>query len=376
MLHFDKILSIIIRVTYKFRVNKVMYYLVRPFFHKKFTPPTTIQESDLRDLLSRLSPDPCNSCICKNTINPQYDLQVIIPVYNTENFIKACINSVLTLKSAKKILITVINDGSTDNTKEILNLYNNIDNIEIISQENKGFSGARNTALNCIKAKYITFLDSDDELNYFVDIDKLIDLADQEKADVVECSYVEFYENKRNYKSVRHKNAILNKAIGLHGFPWGKIFNSKLFSNIHFPEHYWFEDTIMAFIIFPLCKKVITSDSLLYRYRKNPNGITSKSKGKPKSIDSYYITEQLLKDRMSLGLDDNIEFSRQMQHQIKINYMRIKTLKNTNVDIAVFMLTAFLWKKYFSMTPESALSKAFENKDFYAYKLICELYLH
>lgn len=191
----------------------------------------------------------------------------------------------------------------------------------------------------------------------------------------MECSFVTFYEKNKIIKTTKHRNKVLNKAIGLHGFPWGKIFNARLFLNVHFPEQYWFEDTIMSFVIFPMCKKVITSESVLYRYRINPNGITSVSIGKPKSIDSFYITEKLIKDREILGLVNDIDFSRRMLHQIKINYFRIKTLGNKDIDYAVFLLTVRLWEQYFLFMHTNRMTKALKNKDFGEYKLICEWYL-
>ena len=190
----------------------------------------------------------------------------------------------------------------------------------------------------------------------------------------MECGYVTF-NDATDLQVVRHKDAVSDKANRvLYGFPWGKIFKAELFSNICFPEGYWFEDTVMAFVIFPLCRKVATSSVLLYHYRINPDGITSKSRFQNKAVDTYWITEQLLKDRKTLELQNDLYFAEVMLHQIQVNYGRIKSLRSKNIDRAVFILTANLWEQYFSdIKIDSPLVKALTERDFLQYNLILKL---
>ena len=89
-------------------------------------------------------------------------LSIIIPVYNTEDYIRQCIESVLNIKNIQTEIV-VVNDGSTDKSLAILEEYaekNN--NIKIITQENQGASAARNTGIRVCTGDYIYFLDSDD----------------------------------------------------------------------------------------------------------------------------------------------------------------------------------------------------------------------
>ena len=67
-------------------------------------------------------------------MNPQYDLQIIIPAYNAEKYIEKCLNSILSQKTQYTYVITVINDGSTDETSQILSKYLDDEHIDIISQ--------------------------------------------------------------------------------------------------------------------------------------------------------------------------------------------------------------------------------------------------
>lgn len=76
-----------------------------------------------------------------------------------------------------------------------------------------------------------------------------------------------------------HEDTASDKANGLlYGVPWGKLIKAELLEKVKFPDGYWFEDTLMAFIIFPMCIKVATSSSKLYHYRINPKGITIRSR--------------------------------------------------------------------------------------------------
>ncbi|MCK0205496.1 glycosyltransferase family A protein [Ornithobacterium rhinotracheale] len=157
--------DVLIKFLKKSHLNKLVYKIYKQrlkSFSKKY------DDNDVRsarELLSRYNVDCKSSSLTKNNIEIEYDLQIIIPVYNVEKYIEECIESVVNQKTKYSYIVTVINDGSPDNSRELLKKYESIRNIEIIDQENKGFSGARNTGLSLIKGKYVTFLDSDDVLH-------------------------------------------------------------------------------------------------------------------------------------------------------------------------------------------------------------------
>lgn len=353
-----------------------MCQLLLPFVHGKVDCSETNAQL-ARKLLHSISADPNQSCIRnKSQISTeQYDLQVIVPAYNACKYIETCIDSVLNLPISSSLIVTVVNDGSTDNTEDILKKYSNDNRVEIITQKNRGFSGARNRALAEMKGRYITFLDSDDEFlkDGGKEIDNFIRLADLEGIDIIECGYTTFTD-EHDIKTISHTNMVSNDTNILYGYPWGKIIRANLFKNVHFPEEYWFEDTIMSFIIFPMCRKIATSSELLYHYRINPSGISAKSKGKSKTLDTYWITEQLLRDRVELGLKNNKAFYKIMLEQMRINYLRIHSIGKSDINRAVFILTSRLWNKYFSNFQEySPLSCALSKGDFKRYKLLCDL---
>ena len=120
-------------------------------------------------------------------------LSIIIPVYNTEQYIEQCIESVLNIKGTENEII-IVNDGSTDRTPEILEKYEkNYSHIKIFTQENQGASMARNRGIKECTGDYIYFLDSDDwiETASFEKIIKNLE-KDYEMADLDIDSKIEY----------------------------------------------------------------------------------------------------------------------------------------------------------------------------------------
>ena len=128
-------------------------------------------------------------------------VSVIVPVYNVENYIIECLNSIVKIiPTDGSTEVIIVNDGSPDNSinlieNYILNLNDNIkNNFHILSQENRGLSGARNTGINNAKGRYLAFLDSDDVLqgDFFNDI---LAIIKKHNPDIVEFRAIRFDDN-------------------------------------------------------------------------------------------------------------------------------------------------------------------------------------
>lgn len=123
------------------------------------------------------------------------DISIIVPVYNVEKYLPQCLESLINQTYAN-IEIICVNDGSTDNSLEILDKYAKRDSrIIVINQKNSGVSVARNAALKIISGKYLMFVDGDDwiELN---NCETAYNLIEKYNADVVMWSYIREYPNK------------------------------------------------------------------------------------------------------------------------------------------------------------------------------------
>lgn len=152
-------------------------------------------------------------------------ISVVVPVYNTERYLRQCLDSLVN-QTFKDIEIICVNDESTDNSLEVLKEYESKDNrIVIIDQQNTGLSDVRNNAIKIAKGEYITFFDSDDwvELNTF---EILYDMAMKHNAYIVIFSYFREYNNKSVAKNIFNQEEIVFDKSGceyLHRFQMGLI---------------------------------------------------------------------------------------------------------------------------------------------------------
>ena len=240
---------------------------------------------------------------------------IIVPVYNVEKYLPKCLDSLVN-QTYKDIEIICINDGSTDNSLQILEKYAINDNrIKIINQENQGVSIARNVGIDNATGDYILFLDSDDCLELDAcqkiveKLDKDIDilffgykfLKNYKSCKI--CSYPDDMNNKK-YISPINLNICINKLSCRT--VWGKVYKTKRLKdlNIKFPTNLNFgEDTL--FIISNLINnssiKVI--NDVLYNYRTDNNNSLTKIDYK-KQLDQLLI---LIKEFDLLFSDKNID---------------------------------------------------------------------
>lgn len=251
---------------------------------------------EARKILQEYSQKPNGVCYTSNKVDIKYDLQIIVPAFNAEKYIRQCLESVLFQKTKYQTLVTVVNDGSFDSTGCILeNIISEISgktsiHIEIINQANKGFSGARNMGLKNIRGKYIMFLDSDDLLPDNT-INKMMDCAVDTKADIIQGSWYNFTIN------LKEEHIIDSDSGNISGYPWGKLYKYSVLKHFQFPEGYWFEDTPISYILAEIPNlNICFIKDIVYGYRLNPKGITVKSVHEKKSVDSYWITEQCLEE--------------------------------------------------------------------------------
>jgi len=238
-------------------------------------------------------------------------ITIIIPVYNVEKYLRKCLDSVLN-QTYKHLEILLVNDGSTDCSKTICDEYKKNDRrIVLINQSNKGLSEARNTGLKHMKGKYLFFLDSDDYIENNT-IEAMYELMIESKSDMVMCDFVEIDASTGEKKSsIPIKSELLSSKKYLENFykknSWkyqiacNKLYKSSLFDNVLFPKGLKYEDCHIAHQIGFKCKRIYTTNLILYNYVILRNGsITTTNK----NIFSY-DTFLFLNDRCLFFYNNN-----------------------------------------------------------------------
>lgn len=218
-------------------------------------------------------------------------ISLIIPIYNVENYIEACLTSVLkSIGNHSHIQVLLINDGSKDQSGEIAQSFANIyEQFNYFEKENGGLSDARNFGLQFAKYDYVAFLDSDDliEENYFSVLLKQI----EQNPDLIIFDIKAFD---------KHSEYILN-GLEIPTNLWtvqpntvSKVYKRTLFDDVLFPKGIIYEDVGTTYKLLYYIKHFIYINEPLYLYRENREG-SIMSTISPKINDIYIVLEDTYK---------------------------------------------------------------------------------
>ncbi len=223
---------------------------------------------------------------------------IIVPVYNVEKYLKECLTSLVN-QTYKNYEVIIVNDGSTDNSRAIINDFNT-KKFSVIEQKNQGLSSARNNGIKKAKGDYILFLDSDDYLD-----EKALEILSLNinGEDVIRFQLTEIDEDKKNIYNITEKP--FNNLKGSEAFTkivnfkyvensWLYCYKTSFFKNNNFlfKENFYHEDFGLTPIILLEAKKVSCISECLYFYRKRKESIMNtknKSKIQKKCNDLYKI---------------------------------------------------------------------------------------
>lgn len=228
-----------------------------------------------------------------------YDLTVIIPVHNSGKYLHNCLYSVLNQECLYRLQIIIVDDGSTDNSREILKHFTDLHipgkDIKIIYQEYAGLSAARNIGLMQTEGKYLMFLDSEDSLAAGSLQNAVSELIRQEAA-FVQMRYI--IKRGQRMKAGPHvKKGVYTDYSSMCKIPGTvtmKIFRSSLFDGIWFPENYWFEDVVIPFLIYPKCQKAVVLPRIGYIYQKNISKESSDKEQMNRNLESILVMEKVM----------------------------------------------------------------------------------
>ena len=369
------------KVLRKLKLGKSAYALLYPFRGKAADLPGT---EAARAQLEGLSPDAGGSCLCERRGKENVrkgELDIIIPAYNAGRYLRECMDSVLAQQTRYSFRVLAIDDGSTDETGELLDGYAARDSrVHVVHQENRGHSGARNAGLEMADAELIMFLDSDDVL--FPDaVEQLAGAVLNGDAAFSEGAYEVVDTQLQHISDSPHEAGELADFADCSAYPWGKAYRLRALDGFRFPEGYLYEDSFIYQVLFPqyaqLGKKAVGISSPVVKYRVNPGGISRKSRGSVKSLDSLWITLSLHEDRKKLGLESTQEYYEYILSMLVLTYRRTEQRDEETKKAIFVMWCDFLGREFegFSAVDpfHRRLERAVRDRDYPAYALFCRL---
>lgn len=233
-------------------------------------------------------------------------ISVIIPIYNTDKYLERCIESVRN-QSYKKLLIILVDDGSTDKSGKIADKVAECDvRITVIHKKNGGLSDARNYGIKRAldsNSKYITFIDSDDYVTRDY-IEYLYNLVKNNNAEISICGMKktslqdDISGKKFCFEECYSKETALAEMLYSKKFStsaWGKLYPTYYFDNVRFPVGKYAEDLFTTYKLFNMAHKIAYGNQVCYFYYVREDSLMN-SKFSMKRLDTIEALEQIRND--------------------------------------------------------------------------------
>ena len=295
-------------------------------------------------------------------------VSIIVPVYNVEEYLARCLDSLVN-QSLKDIEIIVVNDGSPDNSQKIIDNYcKKYKNIKSFIKENGGLSDARNFGIEKAQGEYIAFLDSDD----YVTIDMYMEMYNKAKSgnfDMVVCDLNYVYDDKIIKASCNIKkdtNNIKDVMLNIYPAAWNKIFKRNLMDKgIRFKKGVWFEDVEFIYRLLPYINTIGVVHKTFNQYVQREGSITNTiNKKLYHYIDNWNgIVEYYKKNNLY------------EEYKLELEYCYVRYIYATFIKQA----SKYNYKDYMDAV-DSAISNVWKNfpkykKNKYFYKSLKGIYM-
>jgi putative glycosyltransferase len=228
-------------------------------------------------------------------------VSIVVPVYNVEDYLKYCVDSLIN-QSYKNIEIILVDDGSTDDSGRICDEYaQEDDRVRVLHIENGGLSNARNTGVNVASAEWVIFIDSDDyydrrTVEYLVQLQKkyAVDLVATSVIEVRDFQSDDFIGSLTDIDSLKLdrytalKEMFYGNIVGTH--PGGKLYKKEILMKFPFPKGMIYEDLAVSFEHIGACNEIAVGYINLYKYYRRPGSIVNSSYS-DKFLDFYKAIE-------------------------------------------------------------------------------------
>ena len=209
-------------------------------------------------------------------------ISVVVPIYNVEQYLERCINSILQ-QTYQNLEIILVDDGSPDNSGVICDSYLSLDQrIKVIHKKNGGLSDARNAGLEIASGEFIAFIDSDDTIMPEM-IEKLYQRIDTDRSDMAFCGYRQVSPNGDILSEVFLPDNVLTGFDALkvsyedqgvlYTIACNKLYKKHLFQDIRYPVGKYHEDEFTTYLIIDQCNRVSVVKEALYIYYQRDDSI-------------------------------------------------------------------------------------------------------
>ena len=219
-------------------------------------------------------------------------ISVIIPVFNVEDYLEACVNSVIS-QSYENLEIILVDDGSTDRSAKLCNSLAVKDlRIKTLHKPNGGLSSARNYGIDSATGDYITFVDSDDTITPDA-ISTLYSLVNQHNTLISMATFNNRCHSRNRIIILPGIDAASRMLYqnDMDSSAWNKLYHSSLFQKHRFTECIYYEDIDFVIRLLPEVDKVVWTDRSLYNYRLRPSSITGNFS--LKRLDVLDVTDRI-----------------------------------------------------------------------------------
>ena len=256
------------------------------------------------------------SCHAEDIEPKPVAVSVIIPVYNTAKFLPKCLDSVVG-QTLQNLEIICIDDGSTDNSPEILREYERKDSrVKVITKPNQGCWTARNAGLDIATGEYVAFVDSDD----YLELDAYETAYNAAHAHDIDILYFGYYkdEKPRKYpaKIVDVQSTTDFRKFPQFVFVWNRLYKNSMLkeSGVKFEELPVLNDFAFDYMVLPWAKKLESIENVFYHYNmQNTGSITHVTKKKERSLKLIPLIVQTWREKNYLQGNEMFLFVRFLQ---------------------------------------------------------------
>ncbi len=246
-------------------------------------------------------------------------VSIIVPIYNSEDFLDRCLDSLVN-QTYENIEIILINDGSTDGSIDIINFYKNkYKNIKVISDTNHGQGYARNRGIEESSGELITFVDSDD----YIDLNMVERLVNALKdSDIAVCNITKVIDSKKipfeNYLKLGSNQ--VNFMLS-HPGPVAKLYRREVIGKIRFLDDLYYEDLLFTIQIAKKVKKVSFIQDQLYYYIIHNSSIMHKKEFNKKFNDIFTILDKVSEELVDFKEENEFLHIEHLYYSATLRYI-------------------------------------------------------